>query len=91
MRQNERILENECKRIARTHGWVCVKLEKNAHKGIPDDLFLHPDGRYHLIEFKKDEKQKPRPEQIVWLEKFPMTSHLVGSMEAFLAVLGIKI
>ena len=83
MRTNELELERMCRNYARALGWVCCKLEKNAHKGIPDDLFISPSQECFLIEFKKDEKQKPRPEQAVWLARFSKIAFLVGSFEQF--------
>lgn len=91
METREKILENQCSRMARAAGWTAVKLEKNGHKGIPDRLFLNPDGRYVLVEFKKDEKQKPRPEQQTWLGKFQKHAHLVGSLQQFCAIFGLDL
>lgn len=90
MRQDERALERLCRATARAHGWVCCKLEKNGHKGIPDDLFISPSQRCLLIEFKKDAKQKPRPEQVVWLARFSKIAHLVGTFEEFCKLLKIE-
>lgn len=89
MKQDELILERKCRAHARAHGWVCCKLEKNGCKGIPDDLFISPDQVAHLVEFKKDERQKPRPEQVLWLERFSKIAHLVGSFDEFCRVLEI--
>ena len=89
MKQIELELEKRCRAQARRNGWVCCKLEKNGCKGIPDDLFIGPDERFVLVEFKKDEKQKPRPEQVVWLRRFSKSAHLIGSYEEFCKVLGI--
>ena len=44
-----------------------------------------------LVEFKKDEKQKPRPEQALWLAKFPNIAHLVGTFEDFCRVLNLPV
>lgn len=90
MRHDERDIETACRRIARAHGWVAWKNEKNGNKGIPDSSFLHPDGRFYLIEFKKDAQQHPRPEQATWLARFPATCHLISSVTDFCALLGIK-
>lgn len=89
MKHEELTLEKECRNIARRAGWIACKLEKNGNKGIPDDLFISPDGRCVLIEFKKDEHQRPRPEQRLWLERFPNLAHLIGSREQFLNALEI--
>ena len=89
MDDKELQLERRCRNYARSLGWVCCKLEKNAHKGIPDDLFISPSQECFLIEFKKDEKQKPRPEQAVWLARFSKIAFLVGSFEQFKKVLNL--
>lgn len=89
MKQDELILERNCRAIARKSGWVCCKLEKNGNKGIPDDLFISPDQRCVLVEFKKDEKQRPRKEQKLWLERFDKIAYLIGSEKEFCKALGI--
>ena len=89
MKQEELTLERRCRAHARRNGWVCCKLEKNGCKGIPDDLFIGPQEQVFLIEFKKDERQKPRPEQVVWLARFRKIARLVGSFEYFCEVLGL--
>ena len=89
MEYKELELERRCRAHARANGWVCCKLEKNGHKGIPDDLFISPEQTCFLIEFKKDTKQKPRPEQAVWLARFQKIAHLVGSFEEFCDVLNL--
>lgn len=90
MKTEELELERRCRAHARRHGWVCCKLEKNGCKGIPDDLFISPEQRCWLVEFKKDEKQKPRPEQAVWLERFSKIAVLVGTFAEFCKVLQIE-
>lgn len=79
----EEKIERECCRIARQAGWVAVKMEKDGHKGIPDRLFLHPSGVFFMVEFKKDTKQKPRPEQMIWLERFRGHAQMIGSVPDF--------
>lgn len=49
--QKEKNLENECCAIARRLGIISIKLEKNAHTGIPDRLFLK-NGKAVFVEFK---------------------------------------
>lgn len=90
MKHDEFALEKECLDIARRHGWVCWKNEKNGNKGIPDDSLLNPDGRFFLIEFKKDEHQRLRPEQVLWSRRFPNIVHRIDSKVAFCDLLGIK-
>lgn len=89
MKTDELQLERECRQLARANGWAAWKNEKNGNKGVPDDSFLNPDGRFFLIEFKKDEHQRPRPEQQLWLDRFPNNAFLVGSVKGFCALLGI--
>lgn len=87
MKTDELELEKRCRAYARARGWVCCKLEKNGCKGIPDDLFISPSQRCIFIEFKKDEKQRPRVEQELWLARFSKISFLVGSLERFVEIL----
>lgn len=90
MKHDELILEKQCRAIARANGWVCWKNENNGCKGIPDDSFLSPDGkRFLLIEFKKDDRQRLRPEQKVWLQRFPDVVHVVSDVKVFLELLRI--
>lgn len=89
MKQDELQLERQCRAYARRHGWVCCKLEKNGNKGIPDDLFISPEQRCVLVEFKKNEQQRPRPEQVLWLRRFSKIAYLVGSFSQFCQVLGL--
>lgn len=90
MKHDELLLERECRALARRNGWVAWKNEKNGNKGIPDDSFLHKSGRFLLVEFKKDAKQRPRPEQQLWLDAFPNTAYLIGTKEDFCKLLGIQ-
>lgn len=87
MKTIELEFEKRCRAEARRRGWVCCKLEKNGCKGIPDDLFISPSQKCVLIEFKKDEKQRPRPEQKVWLQRFNRIAFLVGSYQEFERIL----
>lgn len=89
MKHDELDFEKRCRAAARLAGWVALKVEKNGHKGVPDDLFIGPNGRCVLIEFKKDERQRPRPEQVLWLHRFPTLCHLVGDERTFRLALGL--
>ena len=89
MKRDELMLERRCRAHARANGWVCCKLEKNGCKGIPDDLFISPNQECHLVEFKKDERQKARTEQVVWITRFSKIAHLVGSAEEFCRALDL--
>lgn len=83
MQHLETQLEKQCRTYARLKGCVCWKNEKNGNKGIPDDSFLTPDGRFFMVEFKKDAKAYIRPEQITWKNKFPTIVNFVSSFEDF--------
>lgn len=83
MKQEEKAFETKCRAYARTRGWVACKLEKNGNKGVPDDLFISPSGQCLLVEFKKDERQRLRPEQKVWLERFPKLVYVVADFSFF--------
>lgn len=90
MKQEERDFEQRCRRAARLAGWIAFKVEKNGHKGIPDDLFMSSDGRrFVFVEFKKDIKIKPRAEQKLWLDRFPETCFLVGDFDTFCKILDL--
>lgn len=80
MQQKEKILENQCRELARLHGWLCLKLEKNGHKGVPDDLFISPKNNFFFVEFKKDDTQKLRPEQKTWKARLGERFRLISSI-----------
>lgn len=91
MKTEELQLEKRCREYARRCGWVCCKLEKNGNKGIPDDLFISPTEAVFLIEFKKDERQKLRPEQRLWAQRFSKIVRHVSSFEDFCKVLNLPV
>lgn len=66
MKQLEKELESKCRRYARLHGLIMCKLEKNGHKGIPDDIILTDDGRFWLVEFKNGAVGRLSDEQRVY-------------------------
>lgn len=66
MKQLERKLENKCRRYARQKGLIMCKLEKNGHKGIPDDIILTDEGRFWLVEFKNGVAGRLSDEQRVY-------------------------
>lgn len=90
MKQEEKELEIRCCNAARLNGWAAWKNEKNGNKGIPDDSFLHPDGRFLMIEFKKNDRESLRTEQKLWFERFPNVVHRVDSFADFCALLDIN-
>lgn len=81
--QPERQLEQKCRRYARQHGFIMMKLEKNGHKGVPDDIILMPSGRFFLIEFKNGSLGHVRAEQQVFLERFKNCAFVVRDFETF--------
>lgn len=87
MRRIENELENQCRIEARKRGFVGAKLEKNSHKGIPDDLFISPSGVAFLVEFKRDKSANVRECQQVYLNKFPNLIHLIHSFSDFCQLL----
>lgn len=87
MQKIELELEKRCRAYARSRGWVCWKNENNGNKGIPDDSFLSPSGRFLMVEFKASATAKVRPEQIIWQAKFPNIVHLVSSFEDFVKII----
>lgn len=71
---------------ARRHGWDAWKNENNGNKGIPDRSFLK-DGRFIMVEFKRDEKAHIRPEQLTWKRRHPDTVHFIWSFDDFTGLL----
>ena len=59
---DERKLEVACCTYARQKGIIAVKLEKNAHKGIPDYMFVAEGGRVMFVEFKRQRTELPMTE-----------------------------
>ena len=66
MNQPERQLESKCRLYARAKGLIMCKLEKNGHKGIPDDIILTDEGRFWLVEFKNGAVGQLSDEQRVY-------------------------
>ena len=85
MKRIESELEKRCIKEARRQGWDCWKNEKNGNKGIPDHSMLK-NGAFLIIEFKKDSKQKPSPEQIRWIERHKCV-HVIHDWDSFLKLL----
>lgn len=91
MKHEELDLEKRCRAWARANGWVAWKNEKNGCKGIPDDSFLSPDGNtFLLVEFKKDARQRLRPEQETWRQRYPNVIFVIYSFDDFKALLASK-
>lgn len=58
----EKDIEKAVKAYARDKGWLAYKTTSPSHIGIPDDLFISPQGRVIFVEFKRLGK-KPTPSQ----------------------------
>lgn len=87
MKHLELDLEKKCRQYARERGWVMAKLEKNGHKGIPDDMLISPQGRVILVELKKNNKAFIRPEQVHWKSRFPALIYFIDNYADFQALL----
>lgn len=83
MTRKEYELEKRCKDYARRQGWVIWKNVPDGCKGVPDTSLLSPDGRFIMVEFKRDEKAHIRPEQIVWQKRFPDKVFIISSVQEF--------
>jgi hypothetical protein len=81
---NERKLEIACCTYARQKGIIAVKLEKNAHKGIPDYMFIAEGGRAMFVEFKRpDGKGVISNEQKFWAEFLGYSHRFIDNFEDF--------
>lgn len=87
MKHEELELEKKCRQYARERGWVMAKLEKNGHKGIPDDMLISPQGRVILCEIKKNSKAFIRPEQVHWKSRFPALIYFIDNYTDFTALI----
>ena len=57
---------NEAKRSFKLAGLMKAK---GLRKGFPDLMILCPDGRAAFVELKASAKDKPGPEQDIWLKR----------------------
>ncbi|MBU6231499.1 VRR-NUC domain-containing protein [Patescibacteria group bacterium] len=64
-RRLEASIENAVVRWARSRGLVCIKMNPQGMKGLPDRLFLLPGGNPFFLELKRP-GEKPRPTQVFW-------------------------
>ena len=90
MTHKEYELEKRCKYYARRQGWVICKNVPDGCKGVPDTSLLSPDGRFIMVEFKRDAHAKIRPEQVFWKNKFPNKIFFVSSYDDFTALISKK-
>lgn len=89
MKQIEKQLEEQCVGWARANGWDCWKNENNGNTGIPDHSMLSKDGRFIMVEFKRDAKAHVRPEQIRWKERHPDVVFFCHDFETFTKILEV--
>lgn len=87
MKHEEREFERRCVAHARRKGWDAWKNENNGNKGIPDYSFLHPSGRFVMVEFKRSATAKIRPEQVTWQQKHPTVVFFCWDFETFLKII----
>ena len=81
---DERKLEIDCCTYARQRGIIAVKLEKNAHKGIPDYMFVAEGGATMFVEFKRpDGKGVVSEEQNYWAEFLGYSHRFIDDFEEF--------
>jgi hypothetical protein len=81
---SERKLEIDCCTYARQKGIIAVKLEKNAHKGIPDYMFIAKGGATMFVEFKRpDGKGVVSDEQKFWAEFLGYSHRFIDNFEDF--------
>jgi hypothetical protein len=80
----ERKLEVDCCTYARKRGIIAVKLEKNAHKGIPDYMFIAEGGTTMFVEFKRpDGKGVVSDEQRYWADFLGYSHRFIDNFEDF--------
>ncbi len=80
----ERKLEIACCTYARQKGIIAVKLEKNAHKGIPDYMFIAEGGATMFVEFKRpDGRGVASDEQSYWAEFLGYSHKFIDNFEDF--------
>lgn len=87
MKRQEYELEKRCKDYARRQGWVIWKNVPDGCKGVPDTSLLSPDGSFVMVEFKRDEHAKIRPEQIFWQNTFQDKVHFISSYDDFVKLI----
>ena len=81
---DERKLEIDCCTYARGRGIIAVKLEKNAHKGIPDYMFIAEGGTTMFVEFKSpDGRGVVSNEQKYWAEFLGYSHKFIDNFEEF--------
>ena len=64
----EATIERNVREWARGQGIICLKFVSPGTSGVPDRIFIGPDGRVCFIEFKRP-GAKPTALQRHWLNK----------------------
>jgi len=59
----ESSVESRCAKYAKRRGWFEVKVLKASVRGFPDRIFVRR-GKVVFVEFKRDEKEEPRAQQL---------------------------
>jgi len=84
VRPRERTIENACVELAKTAGWVTLKLDRAA-RSWPDRMFLGPINMHFFVEFKRP-GEEPRKQQLRRIEELKALGHhvyVLDSVEAF--------
>lgn len=85
--RKEQEIENACKVLARSRGWLMWKNVPDGLRGIPDCSLMSGDGaRFYLVEFKTD-KGVMSAAQKVWQKRFPAIYKLVRNIDDFSTLL----
>lgn len=59
----EKTVEQKSCAYAKSLGCWVVKFKSSQNRGVPDRLFITPDGVVFFIEYKKPKVKKPSPQQ----------------------------
>jgi hypothetical protein len=77
----EKHIEQRCRVIAKSRGWLFWKLTILGFPGVPDRVVLCPGGRIFFVEFKAPGK-KPTPLQEAWHRKLRALGFMVYVIDA---------
>jgi hypothetical protein len=79
---NEKQLERKCCREAERRGWLAWKMVSPNRIGVPDRIFIGPDGEGIFVEFKQP-GGKVRPSQERTLIALTNMNHRVKAIDSF--------
>lgn len=65
---SEKYIERSLVEAAKSRNGLCIKLQADFFRGLPDRLCLAQDGKVAFVEVKSTGK-KPRPDQLIVHEK----------------------